>query len=234
MFLRCLQSNLTYTEAESGSVFPKMLNFIDYSTPVKSVKGSTSGPTMVANFLESIYFRKHTAKKMKDSDIAQYIAAAQVLDKQYEDTLEDFYASDDGYVTLENYLKVVKTGNKHISGDIIWCKQTNSLKRYIHKYKCVIVETYLANSFLTSTAKGIFNINTTGNGQIKVKDYTKVFVAFGYDSSGLVVLNSLGPAWGSAGFAKISWNVLNGNVTLPDEGDQRCFIKAAVFKNCFN
>ena len=72
---------------------------------------------------------------------------------------------------------------------------------------------------MTSTAKGIFNINTTGNGQIKVKDYTKVFVAFGYDSSGLVVLNSLGPAWGSAGFAKISWNVLNGNVTLPDEGD---------------
>ena len=98
----------------------------------------------------------------------------------------------------------------------------------------MIVETYLANSFLTAPAKGTFSISTAGNGQVKVKDYTKAFVAFGYDSAGLVVLNSLGPAWGSAGFARISWSVLTGNVTLPEEGDKQCFIKAAAFKNCFN
>jgi len=49
------------------------------------------------------------------------------------------------------------------------------------------------------------------------------------------VQNSLGPKWGSLGFAKIAWSALASNVTLPgDEGQATCFIKAAAFKNCFN
>lgn len=233
MFLRCLNPTLTYTEASSSETAPEKLNFIDFSTPVKTINGPKSGPTMVASFLESMHFRSANPAKVIQANIDALIASAHALDVTYEDTIEDFVASDDGYVTLENFLKAVKAQNKLIKGDIIWCKNVLSIKRLIHKYKCAIIECYLANTFLTANAS--FTISSVGIGQIPVKDYTKCFVAFGYDSNFLYVQNSLGPKWGSLGFAKIAWSALASNVTLPgDEGQATCFIKAAAFKNCFN
>lgn len=208
------------------------------TAPVRSASGSRSGPVMVASFLESVHFRKSkvSPQKMKDSDIDALIAAAQQLDSSLESSIDDFYASSDGYVTLESYLNAIKTSSKNfIAGSPMYCREVETLKRWIHKYKCAIVETYLANSFLTEVvAPGTFSIPSAGNGPIKVKDYTKAFAAVGYDTDGLLVLNSLGPSWGSLGYAKISWSVLTGNVTFPDNSDTaRCFIKAAAFSHCF-
>lgn len=67
------------------------------------------------------------------------------------------------------------------------------------------------------------------------EDYTKVWIAFGYDKDYLLVLNSLGPGWGKLGFAKIKWSLLTGNVVVGDDNTQkRCFIKSAVFRGAFN
>ena len=234
MFLRCLNPSLTYTEADSGSTVPIKLNFIDFSTPVKSINGPFSGPTMVASFLESLHFRTANPAKIAQANIEQITAAAKALDVAYEDagTIEDFVASDDGYVTLENFLKALKTHNKFIKGNLTWCKTVKTIKQFIHRYKCAIVECYLANSFLSQNAS--FTIDSAGTGTIPVKDYTKCFIAFGYDENYVYVQNSLGLKYGSLGFAKIKWSVLTGNVNLPDEGDKQCLIKAAAFKNCFN
>ena len=215
---------------------PTSLNWFDFSCPVKTVNGPTSGPIMVSSFLESIYFRKGTPKKMTEAAINAYIASAQAKDKALEDSgaIEDFIASDDGYVTLENYLNALADDHKYIKGTIEWATDVNMLKWQLHRYKCAIVETYLLKAF-TSNPSG-FDISTL-NYETKAlrKDYTKSWIAFGYTDSSILVLNSLGPSWGKLGFVQISWSILNGNVVVGDENEQRrCFIKSAAFKGCFN
>lgn len=173
---------------------------------------------------------------MTEAAINGYIAAAHAKDKDWEDSgqIEDFVASDEGYVTLENYLNALAADSKYIAGDIEWATDVKMLKWQIHRYKCAIVETYLPKAFTTNPNN--FLISTLGS-EMKAlrKDYTKAWVAFGYTDSSLLVMNSLGPAWGKLGFVQISWSVLNGNVTVGDDNEQkRCFIKSAAFKGCFN
>ena len=69
---------------------------------MKKVSGSKSGPTMIASFLESIHFRKGNPQKMTETAIDSYITKAHTKDQAWETagTIEDFVASDEGYVTL--------------------------------------------------------------------------------------------------------------------------------------
>jgi len=138
---------------------------------------------------------------MKESAINSYIEIAKQKDKQWEEAgrIEDFVASDEGYVTLENYLNALAGDHKYIKGTIEWATSAKMLKWQIHRYKCAIVETYLPQAFTTNP--GGFTISSLGNSLKALrKDYTKAWVAFGYDADNLLVFNSLGPAWGKLGF----------------------------------
>lgn len=173
---------------------------------------------------------------MTAAAIDQYIEKAKTKDKAWEDagTIEDFVASDEGYVTLQNYLNALADDRKYIKGTIEWATDVKMLKWQIHRYKCAVVETYLPQAFTTNPSG--FTISSLGTSMKALrKDYTKAWVAFGYDSDGLLVLNSLGSAWGRLGFVQIKWSLLTGNVVVGDDNLQkRCFIKSAAFKGCFN
>lgn len=77
---------------------------------------------MVASYLESVHFRGGSPAKMKASDIDACISDARRMDKAWEDTgkIEDFVASEEGYVTLENYLNALAARSKHIKGGVEW------------------------------------------------------------------------------------------------------------------
>lgn len=174
---------------------------------------------------------------MTSSAIDAYIAAAQAKDQAWEDAgiTDDFVASNEGYVTLENYLNALLTDNKYIKGTIEWATDVSMLKWQLHRYKCAIVETYLPQAFTTNPSS--FTIESFGTSMsVLRKNYTKVWVAFGYDADGLILLNSLGASWGKLGFVKIKWGLLTGNVVVDadDNIQKRCFIKSAAFKGCFN
>lgn len=173
---------------------------------------------------------------MTEAAIDTYIDAAHEKDVALEDaqTIDDFVASDEGYVTLESYLEALSDDHKYILGTSSWTTDTKVLKWMIHRYKCAIVETYLMDTFTTSPSS--LDINTFGSTTKALrKDYTKAWVAFGYDSTGLIVLNSLGCNWGKLGFARIAWSLLDANVVVGEDNIQKkCFIKAAAFKGCFN
>lgn len=211
---------------------PEQLNFIDFSTPVKSVAGAMSGPSIVASYFEALHFLTNTAVKVTTSKLQQITQNAHVLDQALENSSVDFSASDDGYVTLKSFLEAsISSGLLH--GTIQYTQSMNCMKQFIHKFNCCLVETYLSNAFLTQNATGKDLITFVDSvNQIKVKDYSKVFVAFGYNVVGLHVLNSLGTKWGALGFTTIAWDVLNKDVILPDGSSATCFIKAAALKGC--
>jgi len=119
MFLK-FDHGIQYTEHEEGSVFPSNLEFIDFSTPVKSVNGPLSGPTIVATFLESIHFRNDNAKKMKASDIESLTNIALQKDIELQSKTEGFIASGDGYVTLKSYIDAIKENGHIIDGDVFY------------------------------------------------------------------------------------------------------------------
>ena len=237
MFLKYNSSSISYSHADpsdSEYIPPSSLSFIDCSIPVKSLNGSKSGPTMHASMFESIHFRQNSAATLKQSAIDSMISRAHELDLACEG--DEFIPSDEGYVSLFNCLNAVKADGMAIKGDIVWSNTVPALKQNIHRYGCSVLEMYLANSFLTANATGKFDIPNVGNGEIKVGDYTKAFVAFGYDSTGVIVMNSLGLKWGSLGFARLAWKCFedSSTVLLPNGENERCFIKAASFKGCFN
>jgi hypothetical protein len=97
-------------------------------------------------------------------------------------------------------LNVLAADHKYIKGNIEWATDAKMLKWQLHRYKCAIGETYLPNVFTINPNE--FSISTLGS-EMKAlrKDYTKVWVAFGYTDSSLLVMNSLGPGWGKLGFA---------------------------------
>lgn len=69
-----------------------------------------------------------------------------------------------------------------------------------------------------TTSPSSLDIKSFGsNSKALRKDYSKVWIAFGYDSTGLLVLNSLGVNWGKLGFARIAWSLLNGNVVVGED-----------------
>ena len=87
---------------------------------------------MVASFLESIYFRKGNPKAMPESAVDPFIVAAHEKDVALEEaqTIEDFTASDEGYVTLESYLMALAedSSHKYIKGTVRWATDTRVLK----------------------------------------------------------------------------------------------------------
>lgn len=175
---------------------------------------------------------------MPESAVDPFIAAAHEKDVALEEaqTIEDFTASDEGYVTLESYLMALAedSSHKYIKGTVKWATDTRVLKWMLQQYKCAIVETYLMEAFTASPSS--LDIKSFGsNSKALRKDYSKVWIAFGYDSTGLLVLNSLGVNWGKLGFARIAWSLLDRNVVVGEDNIQtKCFIKAAAFQGCFN
>lgn len=215
MFLRYTGDDVPYVETPTSLTAPSSINHAGaFSLPTKSLGGLPStnkqlGCKDIAGYLESIHYRKNNAGSLTTSMMESIVDKAHELDLKLQETSSAFIASSENCVTLMNTLKAVSEleifpGTPNATTDI------ECLKWFIHKHGCAIIETYLANSFLSENASGVFSITSVKNtGPIVRKDYSKAFTAFGYDSSGIIVQNTLGLSWGSLGFAKISWNCLN-------------------------
>jgi len=79
---------------------------------------------------------------------------------------------------------------------------TDALKYYLADYGCCVVQLKFTST--TSNAHA-FKIESAGN-EISY-DVNKGYLAFGYDSDGILLQNTLGPKSGSLGFNWMSWQV---------------------------
>ena len=240
MFLKYVNANLPYVATPSKFTAPTSINHVvAFALPTKSLGGMAQsdkqlGAKDIAGYLEAINYRKNDAKTITKEMLENIVDKAHELDLAMQESDSGFIASDENYVTLLNALKATSQ-LKIIPGTPNATTDLQCLKWFIHKHGAAIVETHLANSFLAENASGVFDVSSVGsNTPIVRKDYSKAFVAFGYDSTGLIVQNTLGLSWGSLGFARISWNCLNSTVTLPDGQSTKCFIAGWILNGAFN
>ena len=240
MFLKYNGNDIPYVATPSNLTTPSSINHAGaFSLPTKALGGMPSadkqlGCKDIAGYLESIHYRKKDAGTLTASMMSSIVDKAHELDLETQKTNSEFIASDENCVTLMNTLKAV-SALKILPGDPNATTDIECLKWFIHKHGCAIVETYLANSFLTENASRVFDISSIGsNTTIVRKDYTKAFTAFGYDTTGLIVQNTLGLPWGSLGFARISWSCLNSTVTLSDGQSAKCFVAGWILNGGFN
>lgn len=78
------------------------------------------------------------------------------------------------------------------------------LKYYIRQYGQLILETKVTSATYNQYD---YSIETAGD-ELGYDEYSKGFIAYGYDASWIYVQNSLGPFAGSLGFHRISWGVV--------------------------
>lgn len=78
------------------------------------------------------------------------------------------------------------------------------LKYYIRQYGQLIIETKITS---TTYNQHEYDISAVGE-DLGFDDYSKGFIAYGYDASWIYAQNSLGPFAGSLGFHRISWSVV--------------------------
>jgi len=62
---------------------------------------------------------------------------------------------------------------------------------------------------ITDQTYNAYDYQIDAVGTVLNEDFTKGFIAFGYDASSVYLQNSLGPAAGSLGFHKMPWTVVN-------------------------
>lgn len=78
----------------------------------------------------------------------------------------------------------------------------DDVKYFIRQYGGIILETKI-----TSTTYNAYDYLIQSAGTVLYEDFTKGFIAFGYDPTNIYLQNSLGLAAGSLGFHAMPWTV---------------------------
>jgi hypothetical protein len=118
----------------------------------------------------------------------------------------------------------------------IFFKSLDSLKMYIHRYGAVLVEFSYPHDLSSGTRIPVFrnppyNFNSLPENMDANEHFSKIFIAYGYNSKYIFVANSLSEKWGSLGFIKIKTGLFNKEMGTSD--DAKFFIKGGVFENGF-
>lgn len=156
-----------------------------------------SGAAVVAQYLNC-----NVCKYIGDTMCSQT-----VIDKLYEKAKsidESEHQTDSDYPSLLSYMKACQSLGFMKNSTVKFIKDVDTLKNMIYNYDQVIVLVKVTDSIVNSTEFKITSEGTETN-----PEFSKGFVAYGYDSSGILVQNTRGVGIGSAGFQFITWDVMN-------------------------
>ena len=158
---------------------------------------------MVAQYIEGYKFRTDSAKLITATCIQNVKTAALALDEADCDQDKIDYSSDT-WPSLNNVMQAfINLGYVSDVAAVGYIKnQQNDLKYFIRQYGGIIVETKL-----TTTTYNAYNYDIGSAGTVSNEDFTKGFIAYGYDASYIYLQNSLGPKCGSLGFHRMPWSV---------------------------
>ena len=177
--------------------------------------------SIVANYVEYLRMRRiNISPKINNYDSAytkisdnEIISLYKEAKKKDDDSIEN--GSD--YPSLLSLAQAY--GDKYFPGQkILWFKTQKILKLVLHKFGACVVEFNYpyenpGNSpvelFPKLSNTNSFSLTSSSDKLGALSDFSKVFVAYGYDSNGLVVMNSLSQLWGSLGFCKIPFSLFD-------------------------
>ena len=190
--------------------FPSKIFFQNFTFRPFAEIGQTSGAFLIAQYLQSINFCNGIYEPLQRSYVIENI-------------YNKIQHKVDGYISLyDGICRICQILNKNTS-NICMFNTKNEIKHFIHKTSFVLLELKVTDSYCFSTSESksdLFEINEAGN--ILDEKISKGFIAYGYDDDYLLVAKSLGTSYGSIGFVKIHWSVIDLNI-----------IKAATILNTY-
>ena len=160
-------------------------------------------------YVEGYMYRTYGMRRASDALTDAVLAKAREIETATDDKMDP-----EDYPQLKSLLDACQlvgcvcngTGNLgQIGADVGFVSNTpDHLKYYIRQYGQLILETKITS---TTYNQYHYEINSAGK-SLEYDNYSKGFIAYGYDANGIYVQNSLGPFAGSLGFHLMSWNVV--------------------------
>lgn len=194
-------NGISYMSA--GSVIPASYDGLYYSSVPESSSQKLAGVQLVAQYVESYRFKTEGVCQIQTAQLESVHSKAYELDEAASDAGLLDYASDT-YPSVNSIMQAfIDLGYVTNASGIGYVRpQQNAIKYFVRQYGGVVLETKITDQTHNAYDYGIDAVGSTLN-----EDFTKGFIAFGYDASNLYVQNSLGICAGSLGFHKIPWAV---------------------------
>lgn len=221
IFYKTDDSGLQMSYDSTDWTYPQQLIYCEYmNQPHDDIEtGAKNAAFLLAQYAEAIQYQLAAKPNMsQDEVISNFYTNVSNKDKNGYISLRDGMDAVCMYIHDNSICKNITSKN------IIWTATPDACKRYLHRNNYMIVEMKAdahllnyeghsqSNSFLISKMNAL-----------PVTDkYTKCFILCGYDKDGFVLFNSLGKAYGSYGYVKVSNDVFKHD-----------FIKGATINNIF-
>lgn len=159
-------------------------------------------------YLEGYLYRTYGMYRATSGKIDELLEKARDIER----TAESDYDPDE-YPQLKTLLDACQTIKCVCNGDGAGAavatagfvkNSANDLKYYIRQYGQLILETKITS---TTYNQYEYTINDIGE-DLGFDEYSKGFIAYGYNANWIYVQNTLGPFAGMLGFHRISWNIV--------------------------
>lgn len=181
---------------------PTQLKYLEYlNKPHIYTEPQKSASMLLAQFAEAALFQTVDTTELSNTVI--------------NTTLYDNIKNKDGYISFKSgclaLLTLLKMKNpvwNKINPEIVWFNSIAGIKHYLHRCNYLLIEMFADKAFLNTDDHSLVNEfyiqNSLG---IATGKLSKGFIACGYDSDGIIVMNSLGQFVGSIGFHKIKYEL---------------------------
>lgn len=227
-------NGIEFVQPPEGFSYPDVIVSTDYSMPPKSFGGVNSrkqGAAIVLNYCEYLVFRTPLKNAVSVS--------TGLIDRLYEKAIQ--IDQEQGCNSTHPSFKSLMYACKEIVSEKynpIFFNSLDALKMYIHRYGAVLVEFSYPHKLESGLRVPLFRdppYNFNGSyfkTNVDTNEYfSKLFIAYGYNSEYILVANSLSEKWGSLGFIKIKTGLFNKEMGTSDGA--KFFIKGGVFENGF-
>ena len=169
------------------------------------------GAVLVMQYIEGYMYRTYGLYRVSDEKATAILEKAREIESaKYNDIdTEDYPRLDmllEACQLIANPVVCNGTGNLgRVGADAGFVSNTpDHLKYYIRQYGQLILETKITST--TYNQYG-YTIDSVGE-SLEYENYSKGFIAYGYDANYIYMQNSLGPFAGKLGFHRMSWKVV--------------------------
>ena len=209
-----LQFTTMTPKSITASTVPTSWNGIKFAPAPRmpdSVGAGGEGAALVMQYVEGYMYRTYGLYRVSDAKATAILAKAREIEAATDDEIDP-----EDYPQLKTLLEACQlianpivcngTGNLgRVGAAAGFVSNTpDHLKYYIRQYGQLILETKI-----TSTTYNQYGYTIDGVGEsLEYENYSKGFIAYGYDANYIYMQNSLGPFAGKLGFHRMSWNVV--------------------------
>jgi len=172
-------------------------------------KPGQEGAVLVMQYIEGYVYRTYGLRRAGYSNIEALCSKARQMEAESGTGSQD----PEDYPMLETLMKACQqtgyvcngTGASALDLEVGYIKnQINDLKYFIRQYGQLIIETKLTTSTYNQYDYTIAEVGE----DLGYDEYSKGFIAYGYNGDYMYIQNTLGPFAGMLGFHRVPWSIV--------------------------